>query len=184
MIVEVTGRIFHMHIQVETEDGSEEMVADVALEDSMGLLMISAGGVAVSGSWPERSQWGSDTFEEFLCSRTPSWLTSKILGQDALIFDEERTRDALQESVGLLTPDGYENIEALIQSIDSHGEVQPAGDAASKELDDILEEPCDGFIFMQTTEFAQFLIEGVLPALLSRIAPPPVITNQTNLKLC
>lgn len=185
MIVEVTGRIFHIHVPVELEDGStEEFTADVAMEESMGLLMISSGGVSTYGSWPNRDQWGTKTFKEFLCSRTPSWIVSKMLGQDALIFDEGRTRKALQDTIGLLSPDSFERIEELIQNIDSYGEILAAGESASQELDALLEEPCDGFIFMETTGFAQFLIEGVLPQLLDRLAPPPVVKNQTNLKLC
>ena len=181
MIVEVTGRIFHMHIPVDTEDGAESLVADVAMEPSMGLLMISAGGVAVAGSWPERDEWGQSTFEEFLCSRTPSWIVSKMLGQDALIFDEERTREALLETCG---DHMGGTIEELLRNTDSHGEIGEAAHRAVEELDDVLEEPCDGFIFMETTGFAKFLIEGVLPNLLERIAPPEVVTNQINLKLC
>ena len=181
MIVEVTGRIFHMHIPVDTEDGAESLVADVAMEPSMGLLMISAGGVAVAGSWPERDEWGQSTFEEFLCSRTPSWIVSKMLGQDALIFDEDRTREALLETCGT---EHEATIAKLLDRVDSHGEIQDSGAEFADTLDDVLEEPCDGFIFMETTGFAKFLIEGVLPNLLERIAPPEVVTNQTNLKLC
>jgi len=181
MIVESTGRVFHMHIEVETEDGPDDFAADVVLEPTSGLLMVSSGGVAATAKWPDPTQWGTRTFEEFLCSRTPSWLVSKLLGQDALIFDEDRTRDALREAVG---PHGYEHIEELIRNIDDSGEVMSAGGCASRELDNILEEPCDGFIFMVPTGFADFLIEGVLPTLLSEIAPPPIVTNQTHLKLC
>lgn len=181
MIVEVTGRIFHMYIPAETEDGREEIQADVAMETSTGLLMISAGGVAVSGSWPDHDQWGTQTFEEFLCSRTPAWIVSKLLGSNALVFDEARTRDALLEACGVECTD---RVNAFLEHVDIDGEILSSGEVLSDALEEILEEPVDGWIFMETTGLAQFLIEGVLPALLKRLAPPPVVTNQTNLKLC
>lgn len=172
-IVESMGRVFHMHV----EDG----VANVVIESSMGLLMIASGGISVTGSWPDSSQWGVKTFEEFLCSRTPSWIVSKMLGQEVMIFDEERTRTALIEGCSGV---GLRYISQLMQNIDARGDIQPDGYDAAEAVNEILGEPVDEWIFMQTTELASFLIDSVLPALLQRIAPPPVVTNQTTLKLC
>jgi hypothetical protein len=181
MITETKGRIFHIHVQAKTEDGVEDIVANVAMEPSMGLLLISAGEAAAVGSWPDRTRWGTKTFEEFLCSRTPSWVVGKILGRDAMVFDGDRTRAALIEVCG---DKHIHLIDKLLAHVDSYGEILDAGKEYSDELDEILEEPVDGFIFMETTGFADFMINGVLPALFNRIKPPPLVTNQTNLKLC
>lgn len=87
MITELPGRIFHMHIRVGTED----IIANVNMEASRGLLIITTKDSAVTGYWPDKDQWGTETFEEFLCSRTPSWIVSKMLGRDAGVFDKEKT---------------------------------------------------------------------------------------------
>lgn len=181
MIVEVTGRIFHMHIHAETEDGPADITADVALEPSMGLLMISAGAIAVSGSWPHRGQWGTNTFEEFLCSRTPAWIAEKLLGDDGSIFDPDKTKEVLLDACG---NESVPDIFNLMEHIDSHGAIRTTGEALADSLEECLEEPIDSYIMMQPTGFAEFLVDAVIPSLLDRLAPPPVITNQTNLKLC
>ncbi len=181
MIIESMGRIFHMHIQSETEDGVEDIVADIAMAASMGLLMITAGGVAVSGSWPDREKWGTNTFEEFLCSRTPSWITGKMMGKDAMTFDYDRTRDVLLD---VCDNRDIADVHNFLEHVDSDGEILPSGQPLADSLGEGLQEPVDGFIFMQPTGFAEFLIEGVLPAFLEQIAPPPVVKDQTNLKLC
>ena len=181
MIIETVGRIFRMYIQAETEDGMEDIVANVAMEPSMGLLMITAGGVAVAGSWPDREKWGTSTFEEFLCSRTPSWITGKMMGDDAMTFDYDRTRAALLD---VCKNSDIADVHNFLEHVDSDGEIHPSGQQLADSLGDGLQEPVDGFIFMQTTGFAEFLIEGGLPAFLEKIAPPPVVKDQTYMKLC
>ena len=181
MIIEVAGKIFHMHIHADTEDGPMEIIADVALEPSMGLLIIAAGDLAVSKSWPHRDQWGTKTFEEFLCSRTPSWIASKMLGDNAMIFDEESTKETLLEACGSKF---IADISNLVENINSHGMIIPSGQNIADSLQDVLPESLDSYIMMTSTGFAEFLIEGVLPALLERIAPPPVVKDQADLKLC
>lgn len=181
MIVEVVGRVFHIHIHAETEDGPADIVADVALEPSMGLLMIAAGDLAVAKSWPHRDQWGTNTFEEFLCSRRPDWIVEKLLGDNGAIFDAERTKDVLLDAC---SNESIADIFNFVEHIDSHGEIRSTGDVLADSLEEYLEGPIDGYIMMRPTGFAEFLIEKVVPALLERIAPPEVVTNQTNLKLC
>jgi hypothetical protein len=100
-----------------------------------------------------------------------------MLGENAMILDEERTRTSLMDTAG----EGNERlVESFMDRLDRSGDLEGDSDV----LDEVLEEPADGYIFMQYTGFAQLLIEGVLPTLLERICPPPVVTNQTNLKLC
>ena len=181
MIVEVVGRIFHMHIHADTENGPTNIVADVAMEPSMGLLMIAAGDLAVSKSWPHRDQWGTNTFEEFLCSRTPSWIAEKLLGENGAIFDPERTTEVLLEACG---NEYIADIHAFMEHIDEHGEIRCTGESLAYSLEDQLDDTADRYIMMQPTGFAEFLIQSVLPELLERLAPPPIVTNQTNLKLC
>lgn len=181
MIIETMGRVFHMHVQVMTEDGPDEIIADVVIEPATGLLMVTAGGVAASTQWPYPDRWGTETFEEFLCQRTPSWITGQLLGDDAMIFDPKRTAEALLSVVG---DKMHHEISEFIRHIDECGDVRETGEEVAQKIQDELDEPIDGWVMMQPTGFAQFLIQGVLPSLQERIAPPPVVVNQTHLKLC
>jgi len=180
-MIESKGRVFHMHVNVQTEDGPQELSADIVIEPRRGLLMVSAGGLATAGHWPHPERWGTRTFEEFLCSRTPSWIVGKMLGDDTMIFDSERTHDILVEACG----EGFRDaIAEFVQCIDDSGDILEDGEEVAERIQAELDEPLDGWIFMKPTGFATFLIEAVIPKVLSHIAPPPIVTKQTNLKLC
>jgi hypothetical protein len=173
--IETHGRVIYFHFDVDCEQHAE---AIAIIESSIGLLTVVVNGTAASYSWPDNEQWGAKTFEAFLCARPAKWLTAKLLGGLATDLDLDRTYKTLVEQL----PHHETAITAFVHQLATYGiKASQMLDDDTAELQEALGDPLYDWVFYKPTMLAEFLMNGVVPALQDKLTPPKTETHQQNL---
>jgi hypothetical protein len=159
------AKVYYFHFR---GDSGEHEVFTVIIEPSYGMISIISDSAGWTNTWPRKEQWGTSTFNEFLCARPAKWLTSKIMGTSFYEIDF----DATQNNLTVIAPDMVDDTELLMADLRQLGLV-----AASMETDytdrlsSCMMHPLTDAVLFKATKNACMIAAEVLPCLQSQISP-------------
>lgn len=160
------AKTFYLHF--DSPNGDIQTFVAI-LEPSKGMLTIITGSSRWSTAWPEPMHWGTETFEEFLCARPASWITSKVMGNGAQEIDFEKTERFLRKEV----PNLKDSINSLLYGLRTIGlRATQLPTAGNDELEMAMGLDClADVVFYKPTSEAVILAAEVIPCLQKEINP-------------